>query len=123
VAHRNEVDITKASDTAERAGATGDPVIRKPTKILQGSAKKYDGTGKSASRVIKVMAHIEECLWDAPPACAGAFSEKMSCAASGDPRDQEQNAMMETAQQLYEQYTQSGAPSLALMDRIREAKE
>ena len=28
--------------------------------------------------------------------------------------------MMETAQRLYEQYTQSGAPSLTLMDRIRE---
>jgi hypothetical protein len=66
------------------------------------------------------MAHIEECLWGASPACAEAFNGKVSCAASGDPRDQEQNAMMETAQQLYEQYTQSGAPSLTLMDRIRE---
>ena len=97
MAHRNGVDITKASDTAERAGATGDPVIRKLTKTLQGSGQKYDGTEKSASKVIKVMAHVEECLWDASPVCAEAFNGKMSCAASGDPRDQEQNVMMETA--------------------------
>jgi hypothetical protein len=70
--------------------------------------------------VIKILAHIEECLWGASPACAEAFNGKMSCAASGDPRDQEHNAMMETAQHLHEQYTQIGAPSLALMDRIRE---
>jgi hypothetical protein len=70
--------------------------------------------------VIKVMAHIEKCLWGASPACSEVFNGKMSCGASGDPRDQEQkHAMMdETAQQLHEQYTQSGTPSLALMDRI-----
>jgi hypothetical protein len=97
MAHRNGVDITKAPDTAERAGATGDPIIRKLTETLQGSGQKYDGTEKSASKVIKVMAHVEECLWDASPVCAEAFNGKMSCAASGDPRDQEQNVMMETA--------------------------
>jgi hypothetical protein len=61
MAHRNGIDITKASDTAERTGATGDdPITRKPTKTLQGSDQKYDGTEKSASKVIKAMAHIEK---------------------------------------------------------------
>ena len=94
---RSRVDISRALDTAERTGASSDPIIRKPTKTLPGSGKKYDGTGKSASNVIKILAHIEECLWDASPVCAEAFNGKMSCAASGDPRDQEQNVMMETA--------------------------
>jgi hypothetical protein len=51
--------------------------------------------------------HIEECLRAVAPRFAEAFNGKISCAADGDQtqRAQEFNAMVETAQHLYEQYT------------------
>jgi hypothetical protein len=63
--------------------------------------------------------HIEECLAGASPAHAAAFNGQMNCAASGDREEQEHKAMVKTAQQLYEQFSQSGAPSLTMMEGIR----
>jgi hypothetical protein len=50
----------------------------------------------------------------------GVQKGKISCAADGDQRAQEFNAMAETAQQLYEKYTQSGVPIMAMMARINK---
>jgi hypothetical protein len=52
------------------------------------------------------------------PRFAEAFNGKISCAADGNQRAQEFNAMVETAQQLYEQYTQRGVSSMTMMARI-----
>jgi hypothetical protein len=63
--------------------------------------------------------HIEECLAGVSPAYTAAFNGQMRCAASGDREEQEHNAMVETAHQLYEQLSQSGAPALTMMEGIR----
>jgi hypothetical protein len=65
--------------------------------------------------------HIQECLASAHPPSADAWKGKTDCLASEDPEAQEFNAMIETAQQLYEQYTQRGSPALTMFSRI--AKE
>jgi hypothetical protein len=64
------------------------------------------------------MTRIEECLRAVAPRFAEAFNGKMSCVADSNQRAQESNAMVEMVQQLYEQYTQRGAPSLTMMARI-----
>ena len=64
------------------------------------------------------MTHIENCIRAVDPRFAEAFNGRISCAADGDQRVQEFNAMVETAQQLYEKYTQRGAPSMTVMPLI-----
>jgi hypothetical protein len=66
------------------------------------------------------LVHIEACIRAVAPRFAEAFKGKISCAADGDQRAQEFNAMVETAQQLYEKYTQSGVPSMAMMARMNK---
>jgi hypothetical protein len=43
---RKEVDISKALDTAETRGVSGDPIIRKLRTTLQGGKEKYDGSAR-----------------------------------------------------------------------------
>jgi hypothetical protein len=68
--------------------------------------------------VITKLMHIENCIYDVAPRFAKAFKGVIKCAADGNQRTQEFNAMVETAQQLYERCTQSGAPSMTTMARI-----
>jgi hypothetical protein len=51
--------------------------------------------------VIEQLTHIENCIRAVAPRFAEAFKGKISCAADGNQRVQEFNAMAETAQQLY----------------------
>jgi hypothetical protein len=107
--HRSKNDITRALDTAERTGATSDPIIRKLSKTLPGSGK-YDGSKKDAPDVLTHITHIEECLAEVSPAHTAAFNGQMRCAASGDREEQEHKAMVETAHQLYEKLSQRWRP-------------
>jgi hypothetical protein len=61
MSHRNRVDISRAFDTAERTGATNDPITRKLSKMLPGSGK-YGGSKKKAPDVLMHIMHIAECL-------------------------------------------------------------
>jgi hypothetical protein len=112
MAHRKRVDM--AIDTAAK-GAAGDPVIRKPTAILPAEGgEKFHCNLAGSTRLIEVVTHIEECLRSANPAFADAWNGKTDCLTSGNPGIQELNAMIEAAQQLYEQHTQRGSPPMAL---------
>jgi hypothetical protein len=118
---QSEVDISRALDTAERTGASSDPIIRKPTKALPGNGGKCGGSNsskKEASEVLTVITHIAECLAEVSPGHIAAWNGRMGCTAGGDQADQEHKAMVETAQQLHEPLSQRGAPALAMMDNI-----
>jgi hypothetical protein len=118
MARRSKNGIQKALDTAA-GGADSNPVTRKLRGTLPGNGPKYNGSQSDAPQVIEQMTHIENCIRAVDPRFAEAFRGKMNCAADGDQRAQEFNAMVETtAQQLYEKYTQSGVPSMAMMARI-----
>jgi hypothetical protein len=117
LAHQNKNDIRKALDKAA-GGADSNPVTRKLRGTLPGSGPKYSGSQADAPQVITKLMHIEDCIRAVAPGFAEAFKGKISCAADGDQRIQEFNAMVETAQQLYEKYTQSGVPSMTMMARI-----
>jgi hypothetical protein len=117
---QSEVDtyISRALDTAERTGASSDPIIRKPTKTLPGNGGKYGGSKKEASEVLTVTTHIAECLAEVSPGYIAAWNGRMRCTAGGDRPDQEHKAMVETAHQLHEAPSQRGAPALTMMDNI-----
>jgi hypothetical protein len=99
------------------------PMIRPEKELLvtQSHVSSRPHCRAVARSIVAIgQTHVEDCLRSASPGFAEAWNGKISCVASGDPRTQERNAMIETAQQLYEQHTQKGSPSLTLMARIHK---
>ena len=54
------------------------------------------------------------------PTCGEAWNGRMRCTTGTDQADQEHEAMVETAHQLHETFSQGGAPALAMMRNIPE---
>jgi hypothetical protein len=50
-----EVDISRALDTAETRGASGDPIMRKPRIALQDGKEKYDCSKKKAVQALATL--------------------------------------------------------------------
>jgi hypothetical protein len=113
-----EVDISRALDTAETRGVSGDPIMRKLRTALQDGKEKCDGSKKKAVQVLATPTRIGECLAEVSPIYGAAWNGRMKCTTGMDQADQEHDAMVETAHRLYETFSQSGAPALAMMRSI-----
>jgi hypothetical protein len=108
---RKEVDISRALDTAETRGVSGDPIIRKLRTTLQDGKEKYDGSQKKAVQVLAALTRTGECLMEVSPIYGAAWNGRMRCTTGTDQADQEHEVMVETAHRLYETFRQSGAPA------------
>jgi hypothetical protein len=91
-----------AYDTTTKG--TNDPVVAKLKTELAPTYGKLHCNTEDSAKVIRVVMHIQECLFSAHPPSADAWKGEIA---------QELNAMIETAQQLYEQHTQL-SPSTAV---------
>jgi hypothetical protein len=108
-----------AIDTA--AKGVNDPVITKPKPLLPSEdGNKFNCDVRDSPNVIELTTHIDECLRSSHLSTFDAWNGKMGCQASGDPRIQEFDAMVETARQLYEQHTQKGSPPMNLFSKIHK---
>jgi hypothetical protein len=96
-----EVDISRALDTAETRGVSGDPIMRKLRITLQDGKEKHDGSKKKAVKVLATLTRIGECLAEVSPFYGAAWNERMKCTTGTDQADQEHEAMVETAHRLY----------------------
>jgi hypothetical protein len=94
---RKEVDISKALDTVETRGVSGDPIIRKLRLTLQDGREKYDGSQKKVVQVLATLRRIGECLMEVSPTCGEAWNGRMRCTTGTDQSDQEHEAVVETA--------------------------
>ena len=86
-------------------------------------SQKHNGARADAPSAIEVVALIEECLLTQRISSMRRgmeWKDKLRSKRRPEDRTQERNAMIETAQQLYEQHTQRGSPSLTLMARIHK---
>ena len=70
--------------------------------------------------VLAAPTRIGECLAEVSPIYGAAWNGQMRCTTGTDQADQEHEAMVETAHQLYETFSQGGAPALAMMRNILE---
>ena len=92
-----EVDISRALDTAETRGVSGDPIMRKLRITLQDGKEKYNGSKKMAVQVLAALTRIGECLMGVSPTYGEAWNGRMRCTTGTDQADQEHEAMAETA--------------------------
>ena len=117
-----EVDISKRLATAETRGVSGDPIMCKLRTALQDGKGKYNGSKKMAVQVLAALIRIGECLMEVSPTYGKAWNGRMRCTTGTDQADQEHEAMVETAHQLYETFSQGqgSAPALAMMRNILE---
>jgi hypothetical protein len=76
---RKEVDISKALDTAETRGVSGDLITRKLRITLQGGKEKYDGSQKKVVQVLAALTRIGECLMEVSPTYGEAWNGRMRC--------------------------------------------
>ena len=114
-----EVDISRALDTAETRGVSGDPIMRKLRTALQdGKKEKYDGSKKKAVQVLAALTRIGECLAEVSPIYGAAWNGRMKCTTGTILATQEHKAMVETARKLYETLSQGGEPPLTMMQTI-----
>ena len=115
-----EVDILQGPDKAETGRVSGDPIMRKLRTALQDGRKKYNGSKEMAVQVLAALTRIGECLMEVSQTYGEAWNGRMRCTTGTDQADQEHEAMVETAHQLYETSSQGGAPALAMMRNILE---
>jgi hypothetical protein len=90
------------------------------TSTLQDGRKKYNGSKEMAVQVLAALIRIGECLMEVSPTYGEAWNGQMRCTTGADQANQEHEAMEETALQLYETFSQSGAPALTMMRNILE---
>jgi hypothetical protein len=65
-----EVDISRALDTAETRGVSGDPIMRKLMITLQEGKEKYDGSRKKAVQRCSQRSRASENAWRKYPQSA-----------------------------------------------------
>jgi hypothetical protein len=73
-----------------------------------------------AVQVLAALIRIGECMMEVSPTYGEAWNGQMRCTTGTDQADQEHEAMVETAHQLYETPSQGGAPALTMMRNILE---
>ena len=113
-------DVLQAPDKAETGRDSGDPIMRKLRTTLQDGKEKYNGSKKMAVQVLAALTRIGECLMEVSPTYGEAWNGRMRCTTGTDQADQEHQAVVETAHQLHETFSQGGAPALTMMRSILE---
>ena len=74
-----EVDISRALDTAETRGVSGDPIMRKLRSTLLDGKERYNGSKGTAVKILAETTRIGECLTEVSPTYGEAWNGRMKC--------------------------------------------